>query len=148
MVKKYWLSDRFDFLDWYIFPFFNNSVRAFLDWLVKNEPVILKPLSCFNPYFLIFSHSLKMPKLDKSKSINIANKWKNWYIKTDRKLFVFWLSTLKSGVTKIRWYRIHPRYHRLQVGRTEKITVSILVILSVQFINILVQIIHRYDDFV
>ena len=51
--------------------------------------MILKSLICFNPYFLIFSQSLKMPKRDKSKSINIANKWKNWYIKTDRKLFVF-----------------------------------------------------------
>ena len=30
--------------------------------MVKNEAVILKALSCFNSYFLIFSWFLKMPK--------------------------------------------------------------------------------------
>ena len=35
---------------------------------------------CFNPYFLIFSSFVKMPKKAKSKSINILQKkWKQWY---------------------------------------------------------------------
>ena len=49
--------------------------------MVKHESVVFKSLSCFNPYFLIFSSFLKMPKTAKSKSINIAKKWKQQYVK-------------------------------------------------------------------
>ena len=75
MVKKYLISDCFGFLDGLFFQFFDNSVLAFLYYLVKKESVILRSLSCSNPYFLY-----------KSISINIAKKWKEWYIKTDSKL--------------------------------------------------------------
>ena len=63
----------------------------------------LKVISCFNPYFLILSYFLKMPKKAKSKSINIANKWKKCYIKTDSKLWICWLSTFQGGEPKIIW---------------------------------------------
>ena len=51
--------------------FFNNSVRVFLYYSVKKESVILRSLSCFNPYFL----------LQKCKNKNIAKKQKQWFIK-------------------------------------------------------------------
>ena len=54
MVKKYLISDRFGFLGRFCFcGFFYNSVRPFLYYLVKKESVILRSLSCFNPYFLL-----------------------------------------------------------------------------------------------
>ena len=39
----------------------------------------------------------------KSKSINIANKWKQWCIKTDSKLLICLISTLQSGEPKRMW---------------------------------------------
>ena len=53
MVKKYLISNCFDFLEPFFCVFFNNSIRAFLYYLVKKESVILRSLSCFNPYFLL-----------------------------------------------------------------------------------------------
>ena len=57
---------------------------------------------------MLFSHNFStMPKKSrirsinakkfKIKSINIANKWKQRYIKTDSTLLICWLSTLQSG---------------------------------------------------
>ena len=37
MVKTYLIYDCFEFLDWLFSAFFNNSVREFLNYLVKNE---------------------------------------------------------------------------------------------------------------
>ena len=52
MVKKNLISDRFDFLIRLFFRVsFDNSMRSFLYYLVKKESVILRSLSCFNPYF-------------------------------------------------------------------------------------------------
>ena len=58
----------------------------------------------------MISQFLTIPKRDtirsinakkaKSKIINIENKWEQWYIKTDSKLLICWLSTLKSGESK------------------------------------------------
>ena len=80
------------------FGFFDNSVRTFLTTSFKWVFEILKgaisltvffyiieSLSCFNPYFLIFSSFLNVPKKAKSKSINLAKKW---YIKADSKILI------------------------------------------------------------
>ena len=54
MVKKYLNSDRFNFLDQLFFwVLFYNSVRAFFNYLVKKESVIVGSLSSFNPYYLL-----------------------------------------------------------------------------------------------
>ena len=63
-----------------------------------------------------------MPKKDKIrsinskkaniKSINIAKKWKQWYIKTYSNILLFLLSKLQSGEPKKRWWRIQPRNQR------------------------------------
>ena len=58
MVKKYLISDRFDFLERF-FWVFNNSVRDFLYYLVKKGSVILRSLSCFNRYFLLLKYKHK-----------------------------------------------------------------------------------------
>ena len=67
------------------------------------ESVILKSLSCFNTYFLILSKKIDMSKIAKSKSINIVNKWKQWYIKPESKLLICLLSTLQTVELK-RWW--------------------------------------------
>ena len=64
-------------------------------------------LSWFNHYFIILSQFSTMPKKakirsinakkDKSKSIKLANKWNQWYIKTDSKL-LNWLT-----INIIKW---------------------------------------------
>ena len=41
-----------------------------------------------------------MPKEAKSKSINIAKKWNQWYIKTDSKLLFFDYQQYKLGNQK------------------------------------------------
>ena len=53
-------------------------------------------------------------KKAKIKSINIDKKCKQWYIKTDSKLLICWLSTLKSGEPKRgdREYIPDTRDHR------------------------------------
>ena len=35
-----------------------------------------------------FSNFFNMPKKDKSKGVNMTNKWKQWYIKTYNKLLI------------------------------------------------------------
>ena len=51
MVKKYLISDRFSFLD----RFFRDVliIPYVLFYLAKKESVILRSLSCFNPYFIL-----------------------------------------------------------------------------------------------
>ena len=63
---------------------------------MKYCKVEIHELSWFNHLFIILSQYLTMhrtgkirsinAKKAKSKSINIAKKWKQWYIKTDSKL--------------------------------------------------------------
>ena len=43
--------------------------------------VFQKTLSCCNAYFLIFPWFLKMTNKSKSKSLNMKNNWKQWYLK-------------------------------------------------------------------
>ena len=43
----------FRFFNRFFSQFFDNSVQAFLYYLVKKEYVILRSLICFNAYFLL-----------------------------------------------------------------------------------------------
>ena len=53
MVKKYLISDRFDFLIVFSQVFLIILYEICLYYLVKKESVILSSLSCFNPYFIL-----------------------------------------------------------------------------------------------
>ena len=53
MVKKYSISDRFGLLDRFFSRFLIIPYEIFIYNLVKTESVILRSLSCFNPYFLL-----------------------------------------------------------------------------------------------
>ena len=54
MVKKYLISYRFVLLDCFFFRgFLIFPYELFLYYLVKKESVILRSLSCFNPYFIL-----------------------------------------------------------------------------------------------
>ena len=60
--------------------------------------VVIHKLSRFNHLFIILSQFLTNPvktkirsinaKKDNNKSINVARKWKKWYIKLDSKVLV------------------------------------------------------------
>ena len=49
----------FRFIGFFFRVFFDNSVRYFLYYLVKKDSVILRSLSCFNPYFLLLKYNHK-----------------------------------------------------------------------------------------
>ena len=52
------------------------------------DSVVLKPLSCFNTYLLIFSSFTKIPNKARNKNVNIVKKWTQWNIKTDSHLLI------------------------------------------------------------
>ena len=52
MVKKYLISDRFGLLGRFFRVFLIIMYELFFN-LVKKDSVILRSLSCFNPYFLL-----------------------------------------------------------------------------------------------
>ena len=68
---------------------------------MKYCKVEIHELSWFNHWFIILYFFLTVPKeakiisinanKAKSKSMNIENKRKQWYIKTDSNLLIFWL---------------------------------------------------------
>ena len=60
MVKKYLIYDSFSFLD-RVFSrnFFIIPYELFLYYLVNKESVILRSLSCFNPYFILLKYKHK-----------------------------------------------------------------------------------------
>ena len=68
--------------------------------------------------------------------------------KNNCKLLICWQSKLQSGGPKRLWNIINPRDHRSKVGWPEKFAVTLWVILSVGFINLLVHIIASDDKFV
>ena len=60
MVKKYLISYRFVLLDPFFFrDFLIFPYELFLYYLVKKESVILRSLSCFNPYFILKKYKHK-----------------------------------------------------------------------------------------
>ena len=63
MVQKFLISYRFDFLDRFFFRgFLMIPYELYLYYLVKKESVILRSLSCFNPYFILEKYKHKHRK--------------------------------------------------------------------------------------
>ena len=59
MVKNYLISGRFDFLDRFFSRVILIIMYEILYYLINKESVILRSLSCFNTYFILYKYKHK-----------------------------------------------------------------------------------------